>query len=155
MQKISTPATVEQVADALNNTPHVRASERARLYEMMKGIRPYEPRIGGRGQHLSCKDAYCANTAYAHGRRQLCPTHYIAFLERSNRARAMPQCVRCNMHTNSTFSGQPHCGACTQNYKSIEQERLGAERDEAIKMDALDNAETTHDLREWIKEYMT
>ena len=34
------------------------------------------------------------------------------------------------------------------------QIRRDAERAQGTKLLALDNAETTHDLREWIKEYM-
>ncbi|URC15497.1 hypothetical protein BD1_56 [Octadecabacter Antarctic BD virus 1] len=151
---INTPATDEQLDAADNNTPHVRASERERLLEMMTGDREYEPRVGGQGQHLRCKSAHCSNTALGGARKQLCPTHYVTFLEKSNRAHAMPRCIRCNVHTNKTFRDQPECHMCTTAEREAEQARLDAARDEALKMGALDNVETTHDLREWIKEYM-
>jgi hypothetical protein len=149
--KILTPATAEQVATA-QMAQHIRPNQLNRLVSQMTGAEPYAHRLGGSGQSLRCKGGTgsCNNLVLEDARKQLCPTHYVSFLERSNAAQALPRCVGCNTGTNRIFEGQQMCPTCERAEENHREEVL-AERD---KFTQLDNAETVEDLREWIKEYV-
>lgn len=151
---IENPATKEQVEFISANSPHVRMDELGRLMNQAAGLLPYEPRTGGQGQHLRCKNGNCGNISLAYGRKQLCPTHYAVFLERSNRAQAMPMCSHCNQRTRNDFEGVKTCPTCRTRIESEREVRYTTECEFNSKLRQLDDAETVDDLRNWIKEYM-
>ena len=152
---ITTPARADQARAALMFT-HIKTNERNRLIQQMLGTVAYEPRLGGSGQTLRCKSDSCNNAALGGARKQLCPTHYASFLEKSNAAQAMPTCTgaRCNVHTLGTFEGQPMCLACSRDKQGARDKAACVTSYENAKHVELENAETVHELREWIKEYM-
>lgn len=152
---ITTPATDEQAAAALWS-PHIKQHELWRLHSQMLGTAQYEPRLGGSGQALRCRASGCENRALGAARKQLCPTHYAGFLEKSNAAQALPVCTgaNCNVHTRATFEGQPMCVHCSDAEQGARNKAPYATSYDTAKRTALDNAETVHELREWIKEYM-
>ena len=153
--RITTLATAEEARAALLFT-HIKTNERNRLIQQMLGTVDYEPRLGGSGQALRCKHSGCENRALGAARKQLCPTHYASFLERSNRAQSRPVCSGdgCNVHTQLTVAGQPMCASCSYAHlTSISKANSDAAHENAKRIE-LDNAETVHELREWIKEYL-
>ena len=154
---ITTPATAEQAAATLRST-HIKTNERNRLIQQMLGTAQYEPRLGGSGwpHALRCNSDSCNNTALGGARKQLCPTHYASFLERSSAAQAMPTCTgtQCNVHTLGTFEGQPMCLACSRDRQEARDKAAYVMSYDTAKRMALDNVETIHELREWIKEWI-
>ena len=158
---ITTPATAEQARAALMFT-HIKTNERNRLIQYMLGTVAYVPRLGGSGQALRCKSASCENRALGVARKQLCPTHYASFLEKSNAAQQIPFCASCRLNrTRQLYFGTPMCPSCHASLAAaqdegvlLEQSALDEQDADTAKRTALDNAETVHELREWIKEYM-
>ena len=152
MELILTPATADQVESA-RASKHIRSNELNRLIEQMTGRLVYRPRLGGSGQKLKCKSNYCNNYAVS-GRKQLCPTHYVNFLERSNASSLMARCEYCNNTTRHIFEDANVCNNCSdeilQERENITQMACAATE----KTFKLENAETVQELREWIQEYM-
>jgi hypothetical protein len=156
------PESTERSNYIYKNSPNIRPTELTRLVNQMAGQAQYEPRQGGQGQKLRCKAGNCINWSLANGRKQLCPTHYATFLEKSNRALAIPKCSYCNSRTNRVFEGKQACVPCQADIEqkrahqdSIEELYRRKQIQEASKMQQLDDAETITDLREWIKQYMS
>jgi hypothetical protein len=152
---ITTPASEYELHQA-QEAEHIKSNERTRLVNQMMGRWPYEPRLGGAGQTLSCKSGGCGNYALGGARKQLCPTHYASFLERSNRAQAMPVCSgnACNVHTRAMFEGQPMCVHCSDAEQAARNKAADVVSYEGSKRTELENAATFDELKEWIKEYM-
>tara|TARA_R110000851_G_scaffold29327_1_gene80845 strand:+ start:41 stop:511 length:471 start_codon:yes stop_codon:yes gene_type:complete len=155
MTLITTPATAEQAVELMSSA-HIQMREKIRLHDQMLGIMSYKPRWGGSGQALLCRGGGCGNLALEDARKQLCPTHYASFLERSNRAKAMPTCTgtQCNVHTRLVFEGQPMCSKCSdaeQTRRSAATSRLTFTQE---KHAALESASTVEELKDWIKDYM-
>jgi hypothetical protein len=152
---ITTPASSYEVHQA-QEAEHIKSNERTRLVNQMTGRFEYEPRLGGSGQKKRCLSGGCLNWALGGARKQLCPTHYAGFLERSNRAQAMPVCSGngCNVHTRATFEGQPMCVLCSNAERASRNKAADVVSYEGSKRTELENAETVHELKEWIKEYM-
>ena len=153
MELIKTVASVEQLKNAYTSK-HIRSNELNRLIEQMTGQLVYRPRLRGDGQKLKCKSNYCNNYALEGGRKQLCPTHYVNFLERSNASRLMPRCEHCNNSTRHVFENANVCNNCSD---EILQERRNITQmayDACKKTLELENAKTVKELRAWIKEYM-
>jgi hypothetical protein len=138
----------------LDAAEHLAPSVKTKLRDIMVREARYTPRLNSRGEPMRCKSSGCCERAMAGARKQLRPTHYAAFLEKSNRARAMPRCTRCNVHTQMELFGEPCCTVCGE--KELEKLRAADQaRDaQARKLREIDNVETVHDLREWIKEYL-
>jgi hypothetical protein len=152
---ITTPATAEQAAATLVSK-HIKTNERNRLIQQMLGTVAYEPRLGGSGQSLRCKSSRCDNLALGGARKQLCPKHYASFLEKSNAAQALPVCTgaNCNVHTKLTFEWLPMCQSCGDAEAAARNKAADVMSYDTAKRTALDNVETVHEMREWIKEYM-
>ena len=153
MELIKTVASAEQLENAYTSK-HIRSNELNRLIEQMTGQLVYRPRLGGSGQKLKCKSDYCNNIALDGGRKQLCPTHYVNFLERSNASQLIPNCEYCNNKTRHVFEDDSVCNNCSD---EILQERRNITQmayDACLKTSELENAETVQELRAWIKEYM-
>ena len=146
---IHPPASGSEVVTA-TESKHIKPHQLQLLVAQMQGAARYDPRFGGSGQPLWCKNGGCNNAAMGTARKQLCPTHYVTFLERSNRAHEMPRCIVCNILTRNEFEGQPTCGTCVTAAEDTRRVRAA----DRVKRTELDNAETVHELREWIKEYM-
>lgn len=121
---------------------------------MMIGNFSYYPRTGGRGQNVICKSDGCKNYAMAGARKQLCPAHYPAFLERSNKVKALPKCCECGANTKMEYEGRPFCIACTRNKEAYDariREALDKRQTKALE---LEDCQTVDELRAWIKEYV-
>jgi hypothetical protein len=152
---ITKRASASEVYQA-KEAEHIKPNERLRLVQLMSGRISYEPRLNGSGQKKRCLAGGCLNWALGGARKQLCPTHYAGFLERSNRAQAMPVCSGngCNVHTRATFEGQPMCVLCSNAERASRNKAADVVSYEGSKRTELENAETVHELKEWIKEYM-
>jgi hypothetical protein len=150
---IATPATDEEAAAALTSK-HIKVHQLWRLHSMMLGTTQYEPLLDASGHPRVCHAPQCKNVALGTARKQLCPAHYPHFLERSNRTRALPRCIRCNANTRHEFEGQPTCNTCSDATTEYRREQADAQDADQIKRRSLDEAETVHDLREWMKEYL-
>jgi hypothetical protein len=152
---ITKRASASEVHQA-KEAEHIKPNELARLINQMTGRSLYEPRLGGSGQKKRCLAGGCLNWALGGARKQLCPTHYAGFLEKSNRAQAMPVCSGngCNVHTRATFEGQPMCVLCSNAERASRNKAADVVSYEGSKRTELENAETVHELKEWIKEYM-
>jgi hypothetical protein len=155
------PAHPDEVAFARNETPNVAPRERAQLVSQMQAVSNYAPRVTATGRLVKCAHGCgCPNSAIGYARKQLCPVHYVAFLERSNRARAMPGCQHCNQRTLRRFGDEPCCSTCeariTQKLADLEELQRSARAAEDVRarmLYALESAETVHDLKIWIKDY--
>ena len=154
MEFILTHASDSQL-EAAYMSKHIQSNEQKRLIRQMTGREAYKPRLGGSGQKLKCKNNdYCNNIALAGGRKQLCPTHYANFLEKSNASQLIPNCEYCNNKTRHVFEDTSVCKNCSD---EILQERRNITQmayDACLKTSELENAETVQELRAWIKEYM-
>jgi hypothetical protein len=150
---ITTPASAYEVHQA-QEAEHIKPNERTRLANQMTGMWPYEPRLGGSGQTLSCKSDSCNNIALGGARKQLCPTHYASFLEKSNAAQLIPRCSTCNSRTRLKFEGFQMCTACRTATEDARNKAAAVMSYDTAKRMELDNVETVHEMREWIKEYM-
>jgi hypothetical protein len=158
---IAEVASIENASYIAMNSPNIKINQLQRLHAQMLGRAQYEPRQGGQGQNLRCKKDCCNNWALSGARKQLCPTHYATFLERSNKAQSMPTCSHCNAHTKCTFEEVAMCWTCQLNIveerslqASINEQHKHQQVQNELKMQKLDEAETVGDLREWIKQYM-
>jgi glutaredoxin len=161
MVNVETPASAYEMEQAAAAT-HIKPNERSRLMQQMCGHIAYEPRLGGQGQVLRCKYGGCSNAALGDARKQLCPTHYASFLEKSNAAQKIPFCASCGLNrTRQLYFNTPMCPSCHATLAAVQDAELRLERSARekqvahdLKLRELDNAETVHELREWIKEYM-
>lgn len=84
-------------------------------------------------------------------RKRYCRAHGLRYLQRKRdheaRAAAAPKCTRCRTPLMSDYYKQLGlCKTCED-----EDDRIRAEH---MKWDAFTNADTVHDLKEWIREYM-
>lgn len=132
---------------------HILLREFNKLWGRNNGA-PYAARLSGRGTPLKCKVESCCNPALDNARRQLCPGHYLNYLGRSNLSQAQPRCHSCNVHTkHENTMGVPECLTCQTKRDEENHEREAREREAQQVLRQLDNAETVHELREWIKEY--
>lgn len=152
---IEHPASVEELKLLQDSSPHVAPNQLQRLLEMAAGEETCAPRLTNRGTPRRCQTSGCDNAAMRDARKQRCPTCYIRFLERSNQSRSLPRCETCNAHTHHEFEGRSSCRACASAEQAIRAEKAYAYDAEQVKLRELDDAETVHELREWIKEYLT
>lgn len=153
MELIITAASDSQL-EAAYMSKHIQSNERKRLIEQMTGRLVYRPRLGGSGQKLKCKSGYCNNYALENGRKQLCPTHYVNFLERSNASSLMARCEYCNNTTRHIFEDASVCNNCSDEILQERENITQMAYDACLKTSELENAETVQELRAWIQEYM-
>ena len=152
--QVRNPMSESEASEAHSTFPHVRPRERGTLISEAVGDLPYYPKLGRDGQPLRCHKDGCNEYARSNARKQLCPKHYLDFLNRSNRDLAKPKCVGCGTRTVKEFRGHPTCDRCAARVLDKENEAAARQRERLEKADTLREASTLEELKDWIERYV-
>lgn len=151
---VQTPMSKREAGEAHSTFPNVHPRERGTLISEAIGYLPYYPKLGRDGHRLRCHKDGCNEYAVSNARKQLCPKHYLDFLNRSNRDLAKPKCVGCGTRTVKEFRGHPTCDRCAARVRDKENEAAALQEELVEKADRLREAATLEELKGWIERYV-